>query len=229
MIWLVDIGNTNTSWCAFTPGAGLGPVKTAPTAQFRPETLDGPIAACCVVPECRERLLARGAFLVSPEHPGGVRLEQMDVSTLGADRIANAAALLRDYPRPALVVDFGTAITIESVDSAGRFAGGAILPGRALLRKSLTHNTAQLPEATWKPFAPDAPGFDTDSAIRLGVDLGAVGAVREVLDVMKKASGARSVVAAGGDRAFFRRFFGEMLDGGDCFTLRGVLYCWEKR
>jgi len=229
MIWLVDIGNTNTSWCAFNPGAGLGPVKTVPTAQFRPDTLDGPIAASCVVPACREQLLACGAFLVSPEYSGGVRLDLMDVSTLGADRIANAAALRRDYPLPALVVDFGTAITFEAVDAAGRFAGGAIIPGRGLQRKCLARNTGQLPDASWKPFAPDAPGFDTDSAIRLGVDLGAVGAVREVLAVMKRASAARSVVAAGGDRAFFRRFFGEMLDGGDCFTLRGVLYCWEKR
>lgn len=229
MIWLVNIGNTNTAWCGFDPAGGLGPVRCVRTAEFDPDTLAGSIAACCVVPSWREKLADRGAFLVSPEHAGGVGLELMDASTLGADRIANAAALLREYPLPAVAVDFGTAITLEAVDAAGRFAGGAILPGRALQRIALSSHTAQLPAATWSRTSPDSPGFNTDAAIRLGVDVGAAGAVREVLDVIKRATGARSVVAAGGDRGFFRRFFGEMLDGGDCFTLRGVLYCWEKR
>ncbi len=103
---------------------------------------------------------------------------------VGIDRLlaALAADRLRQRDRAAIVVDLGTAITVDLVDSDGAFAGGAILPGIATSARALAEQTDALPQVTLefldKP--PAALGTSTVPAIESGIYWGAIGAIREL-------------------------------------------------
>jgi type III pantothenate kinase len=104
---------------------------------------------------------------------------------VGIDRLlaALAADRLRQRGRAAIVVDLGTAITVDLVDTDGAFAGGAILPGIATSARALADQTDALPQVTLefldKP--PAALGKSTVPAIESGIYWGAIGAIRELV------------------------------------------------
>ena len=105
----------------------------------------------------------------------------------GIDRLLAAIAVnqLRDPESAAIIVDSGTAITVDLVDSDGTFKGGAILPGIQLSAKSLAQHTDQLPLLEISESGsndPPATGRDTASAITSGIFWGSLGAVKELID-----------------------------------------------
>ena len=202
-----------------------------PTADFDLQTQVRylpALAVSSVVPALTGQFRQLGAFIVSgkmklPFAPSG-----LDLSTVGADRLANAAALL-DGPLPALSIDFGTAITFEYVTKDRQFAGGAILPGRMLLRQALYDHTAQLPLLPLYDAIPPLPGQNTVDAMRIGTDGAAVGAVRSLIGQWKNICEPESlrIAACGGDRAFFLNHLEGVTDGGDYFTVSGIRRLWE--
>lgn len=105
---------------------------------------------------------------------------------VGLDRLLNAVAVnaIRPLSRAAIVIDSGTATTVDFVSADGEFCGGAILPGMELSAKALHQYTALLPllpvlELAGTP--PVAPGRNTRDAIRNGLFWGQVGAIRELI------------------------------------------------
>jgi type III pantothenate kinase len=142
-----------------------------------------------------ELALALGASLLVADHrliPLEVRLAQPE--QVGPDRLINAYAVERLYGAPAIVVDLGTATTVDAVDARGAFAGGAIAPGIELGLRGLASHAALLLRV-----APDVPataiGTDTEGAIQSGVVLGHVGTVRELVTRI-----ARELVSSGSPR-----------------------------
>jgi type III pantothenate kinase len=121
--------------------------------------------------------------------------------TAGMDRLAAAVAVnrLRDRDRPAIVVDFGTAITVDAVAADGTFLGGAILPGMELSATALVAGTSQLPpvDAAFSS-PPRAIGRSTEPAIRAGLFWAAVGAVRELIRRASGELGAKPLIVATG-------------------------------
>ncbi|MCO6044984.1 type III pantothenate kinase [Aeoliella sp. ICT_H6.2] len=104
---------------------------------------------------------------------------------VGIDRLAAAlaAGAIRRADTPAIVIDFGTAITVDLLSAEGAFQGGAILPGVGTSAEALHARTDALP-AVYVPMegkSPPAVGTDTASAIHAGLYWGAVGAVRELI------------------------------------------------
>ena len=102
---------------------------------------------------------------------------------VGADRLVNALAAARLYGTPAVVVDFGTATTLDCVAADGAYVGGAIAPGLELGLEALAARTAKLPRIELR--APDrAIGRDTVSAMQSGTIFGyqalATGLLRRV-------------------------------------------------
>ena len=233
-VFLLNIGNSRVQMKKIVDGAG-GELRTIPTAEFQADLVFGsglPVAAACVVPEWTERLRAEGAFLVGKDKQLPFDCSQMDMSTEGADRLANAA-VLASGPLPALAVDFGTAINSEYVDSTGRFLGGAILPGRHLIRRALHLFTGQLPEIPFYETPAFYPASNTADALRWGTDSLLLAGVKELL----KEAGEKSppgmpapyCVACGGDRDFFLRHLpGIFVKGEEDFTLTGVQLIWEQ-
>ena len=134
--------------------------------------------------------------------------EQLDVvvavdepAAVGLDRVLNAIAVnaIRDSDQPAVVIDSGTATTIDLVDAAGNFAGGTILPGIELSATALHHYTALLPLISMSDLDVELrpPGLNTRAAIQNGILYGHVGAVKEIVAQLDP-SGAAECVLTGG-------------------------------
>jgi type III pantothenate kinase len=125
---------------------------------------------------------------------------------VGIDRLlaAVAANALRESNRPAIVIDAGTAVTVDLVTSEGAFAGGIIWPGWLMMAQSLAGNTDALPLVTAaignEP--PSIVGTSTDKAIRSALFWGNVGAVREFIARMRASLEIEpQVFVTGGDAA----------------------------
>ncbi|HWA82169.1 MAG TPA: type III pantothenate kinase, partial [Fimbriimonadaceae bacterium] len=76
----------------------------------------------------------------------GLPVDYDPPTAVGADRIANALGALARFNPPIIVVDFGTATTFDSIDRAGTYVGGAILPGVVVSSQALVEHAAKLPQ-----------------------------------------------------------------------------------
>lgn len=113
-----------------------------------------------------------------------IRVRTDTPARVGIDRLlaAFAANHLRSSERAAIVVDLGTAITVDIVEPDGAFAGGAILPGIGMAGRALAEQTDALPHVRFDPSHPPSPvGKSTTSAIEAGLFWGAVGAINELI------------------------------------------------
>ncbi|WP_197527547.1 type III pantothenate kinase [Posidoniimonas polymericola] len=129
----------------------------------------------CGVDNCRP--------LVGKQLPIATRVDQPE--RVGIDRLLAgvAANRLRRPESPAIVVDLGTALTIDLIAADGAFEGGAILPGLRMASRALHDQTDALPDIAMQQLedSPDAVGRNTVDALRAGLFWGAVGAIREVV------------------------------------------------
>lgn len=141
---------------------------------------------------------------------------------VGIDRLVAAAAAnrLRKPTTPAIVIDIGTAITVDLVTADGLFGGGAILPGPTLAGRALAERTAFLPEISPGDLdsSPDAVGANTEEALLAGLYWGTVGALRELIARQRdRLTTAPQVFLTGGASPAFAR-----LIGGPDYTVRYV-------
>ena len=184
----------------------------AVTLQIDP-TISGsmhraPLVVCSVNPQATERLrrlapeITRGTMIVArDEFPVPVRAAVDFPERVGVDRLLAGLAAHRHAGGACVVVDVGTAMTVDAVDAGGTFLGGHILPGPTLAARSLHHYTAALPEV---PFVhgdrpPEPVGRNTEAAIRAGLVHGLAGAVDRLVRCTRDALGGDApVVATGG-------------------------------
>jgi type III pantothenate kinase len=130
----------------------------------------------------------------------GVEIDYPKPRSIGADRLANAAAVAELYGFPAIVVDFGTAVTFDIVSERRTYIGGVIAPGLEAMTNFLYQRTALLPRLSLKE-PRRAMGKSTIEAMLSGAVLGYRGLVREILARIKAEQFPRKkvyVVAAGG-------------------------------
>jgi type III pantothenate kinase len=209
----IDVGNSAIKVARVTRGE-VGPVTRLPTAPGPdPDALahllegdDGAVALVSVVPAWSAAvgdLVARDASrrLVVATHDTIPILVDLDKPGLvGADRLLGAWTALGLVGAPCIVVDVGTATTVDVVNAAGSFVGGAILPGPALAMRSLARGTALLPPVPLE-LPERAIGRDTLAAIASGVVLGHREAIEGLVERMaSELGGARPrVVLTGGD------------------------------
>jgi len=170
-------------------GAALSEVDTIVLASVAP----------AVTAAFAELATERGIRLIVADAtniPIAVRVDQP--ATVGHDRLVNAFAAGALYGRPAIVVDLGTATTLDVVAPDGAFLGGAIAPGLGLGLEALAERTAQLPHVSLE--VPDrAIGRDTVSAIQSGAVLGYFGLVKELVRRITGELGSKpTVVLTGG-------------------------------
>lgn len=140
-------------------------------------------------------------LLASGDLPLAVEVPRPDM--VGVDRLLDAVAAnaLREPGRPAVVVDVGTAITVDLVSAEGAFRGGAILPGIEMGARALHHFTDLLPRIRAADLAlpPPVLGNATEPAMRSGLFWGAVGAMRELIARLgAEAGGSPQVFLTGG-------------------------------
>ncbi|RME67831.1 MAG: type III pantothenate kinase [Verrucomicrobia bacterium] len=145
------------------------------------------VAVCSVVPPVVYPLRSAivkyfhiEPFFLQPGVRTGLKIKYRNPLEVGADRIANAIAVTHLHPeRDVLIVDCGTATTVDVVTARREYLGGAIMPGPTIWVDALAGKTARLPavEIT-RPEA--ALGRSTVESIQSGVYLGQVGAIRHL-------------------------------------------------
>lgn len=134
--------------------------------------------------------------------PMRARIEHPD--RLGIDRLVSAHGAQCRFGGPLVVVDAGSAVTVDWVDTEGDFCGGAILPGVFMQLTSLATGTDALPKIDFtEGGVPQAPGRNTSEAIRLGVTTGISATIDRLASIYSQRAGVDesevSVVLTGGD------------------------------
>jgi type III pantothenate kinase len=179
----------------------------------------------------RVRALLRaqsGELIDAP--PPGLRNLCRSPERVGRDRLYAARGALAELARSCLVVDAGTALTVDALRveaGEGSFLGGAIAPGPALLARALADGTARLPRV--EPAAgARALGRDTEEALASGIAVGFRGAARELVEriAAEAALGAAPVCLTGGARAFLLEpepFTERVLDEQPDLVHRGLI------
>ncbi len=240
---LIDIGNSSVS-AALTGIRGPGRVWRMPTAASRPAAVRAWLrrlaagaapdrsAICSVAPAATgiwqtelRRLTGAAPLLIRHTLNLCVKLDYPRPATIGADRLANAAAAFKIYGAPVIIADFGTALTVDAVDAGGRFAGGLIMPGPALFLDYLADRTACLPRLPLPSAgaARRAIARGTRAAMRAGAILGWRGMFREALAAIRAELPAGAAVCATGGyarRALAGADFNVHVDPR--LTLRGI-------
>ncbi len=245
-IIVIDIGNTSTHIATWhendlkTPLAETttddGAIEKAIKAHV--SALSGQTAAAVigsVVPDATDRIagivertLDRGALIVGDEIPLPMEVDVTDASAVGVDRVCASYAAYERIEAGCIVVDFGTAVTVDLVDDDGVFLGGAILPGIGLQLRLLHENTAALPYT--KPAVPDLPyGRSTEEAIQTGVCRGVAGAVRELVEgYASHLCRWPQTIATGGDLAFIKPHISYIDTFVTDLALRGIGLSYTK-
>jgi type III pantothenate kinase len=208
---LIDISNSFTKLAFATRRRISKPVRI-PTEEFTTTALRrfsgrrkiDNFVVCSVVPKKNavvRKVAKRSRILwLTPQVELGVGIDYPNPKTIGADRLANAAAVAALYGCPAIVVDFGTAVTFDIVSAQRKYIGGVIAPGLESMTNFLYQRTALLPKLSLKE-PRSAVGRSTIEAMRSGAVIGYRGLVREIIARIKVERFPRKtvhIIATGG-------------------------------
>lgn len=268
MILAIDVGNTNTVLGMFQGKAPHELVTTwristhpLPTADelraklkwlFHIDGVNGDqfeaVVVSSVVPAFSETL--RQAFspprhskrleIIDSRSPFCFSIQASPPSQVGADRLVNAEAAVREYGAPCIIVDSGTATTLCAIDETKAYLGGAIMPGLELSVESLAKKAAQLFRIELTP--PDhAIGANTTEALRSGIMLGYASMIDGMIEQFKSEMVAKSKLRNGNLTTERIRVIGT---GGICerlktltkniqqfdsnLTLKGIAHVYES-
>ena len=209
MILQIDVGNSQAKWRLID-----GPDVRRRGSQLTSSLFDGPLELegitsltgaqmCSVVDTSVELSIGRqiadqfGVQLqiakVSPR-VGRVACGYKQPDKLGIDRWLAVVAAYHQDQCAVLVVDVGSAMTIDLVGPEGQHQGGYILPGMRLMRESLWHGTDQVKVESAEPASMLLPGTQTEDAVNRGCLLAAVAAVEKLASQYPAA-----IVVTGGD------------------------------
>jgi type III pantothenate kinase len=232
-MWLIDVSNTFTKCSLFAKHRHTQRLRI-PTANITAATLrhiysqykrPQTIIVSSVVPKVTQ--IIKKTFpqsqILSGTNPLPINLRYPKPSEIGADRIANAIALHAMGKFPAIAVDFGTAITLDILDSTGAYIGGVIAPGWQSMLAYLHEKTALLPLAKIQGTPPPI-GKNTLQAIRAGIHYGFIGLVQNII---RSSCGhlpvpPRLIVATGGDSSWICKNLPEIQENIPNLTLDGL-------
>jgi type III pantothenate kinase len=137
------------------------------------------------------------ALVIEPGVRSGMPILYDNPKEVGPDRIADAVGAFEIYGGPTIVVDFGTANTVEAISAKGEYLGGAIFPGVEISMDALFGRAAALRKVELVP-PRNVIGKSTVESIQSGVLYGFSGQVDALVDLFKAELGECTVVATGG-------------------------------
>lgn len=223
-ILAVDIGNTSTV-CALCTNGRVGKINRLPSVGHKPGVIARFLrditenreitgsALCSVVPDLtglwKKELTSfteSRPLVVTHNIKLGIGIDYPHPENIGPDRLANAAAAAKYFGTPAIILDFGTAVTIDTVSRKGAYAGGVIMPGLRLMSEYFNERTALLPRLDFfRKHHGKIPaiGKSTEQAMYIGALTGFHGMIKEVVARIKKELGPGRIhmCATGGNAA----------------------------
>lgn len=246
-IIVIDIGNTTTQVATWHKDELKTPL-TVPTADspafaeaytthadLMPKKRPAAVVVGSVVPEALDRIRSfveeredLAPLVVGETIDAPIELGVKDTQAIGTDRVCAAATAYHRIETGCVVVDFGSAVTVDLIDDEGTLVGGAILPGLKMQLRALHEFTAKLPEV--EPGIPETPfGRNSVEAMQIGVCWGVAGAVRSLVEAYAAFLNRwPQVVATGGDLEFLAPFCDYLDTTVDHLTLRGVALAYTK-
>ncbi len=227
---LIDIGNSRCKWARIENGVQTRHGVTGNTEwlalqqSFAALPQPSRIIASNVGGEAMaQRLRALCAhwtvsveFVEACREQCGVRNLYEQPERLGSDRWAALIAAWRRMRRACLVVNCGTATTVDALSATGEFMGGLILPGVTLMQQSLLHNAAQLKDAGGR--LQDFPR-NTADAIHSGVLRATLGAIQQQHALLGDGAGC---VLSGGAAQQIQAYLGMPVERVDNLVLEGL-------
>ncbi len=197
------------------------------------EDVDG-VALCSSVPsitaavrEMTQRYFGFAALVVEPGVKTGMPIHYDNPKEVGADRIADAVGAFDLYGGPTVVIDFGTATTLEAVSAKGEYLGGAILPGIEISLDALFGRAAALRRVELvEPRS--VIGKNTVESIQSGAVYGFAAQVDGICRRMQHELGESTVVATGGLAGLITPFSVCIQYHEPWLTLHGLRLIFDK-
>jgi len=232
---LININNTNTGFALASAKCILRIVKVPTLAVKKIPFAETPISGvvlASVVPAVTKRVrraLSTRPLIVSAGSDLGIGVRYPNKKQIGADRLANAVGVAKLYGAPAIVVDFGTAVTFDIVNARSEYVGGVIAPGLASVTDYLYQRTALLPRITLAE-PRSIIGKSTVGAMRVGAVIGYRGLVKEILHALKHERGMEKavVVATGGYGELIAEKIPEIDHVNPLLTLEGLRFIYLR-
>ena len=231
---LIDNSNTRTKFAIGTESELKPLAARIPTRELSSTTLTEALQGedydcvylCSVVPE-KATLMAE-FFQNCPFHKLsyqsdlGIQIDYPKPEQIGADRLANAIGVHQLFRSPAIVIDFGTAVTFDVVGADATYLGGVIAPGLPSMTDYLANRTALLPKIELSE-PTSAIGKSTVDAMHVGAVYGYRGLVREIIHKLRdEMPGDPVIVATGGDAELIAQGVEEIQHVSPILTLEGI-------
>ncbi|HUK62343.1 MAG TPA: type III pantothenate kinase [Dongiaceae bacterium] len=242
----VDVGNTDTVvgrfrggelegfWRLTTGRSTSDELRIALELLVRESMVGWGSIVCSVVPILTEhwrdalRAVTGRAPVELKASNAGIPVEVDEPRAVGPDRLANSFAALRIYGAPAIVVDVGTATTLDCVSKSGAYVGGAIAPGLVTASEELFRRAARLHRVDLRR-PRRALGKTTDECLRVGVLWGNAGLVDALVRRVRAELGGRPKVIATGGLAPLVIDEVPFIDAHEPWlTLIGLRLVWER-
>lgn len=250
MLLIVDVGNTQTVLGLWNNEKIIGRWRIGTTnistedellvhvnhfldfSGFNFKNIDG-ICVASVVPQLNstfrhfsEKYLRKSPLFVKTENVKWLEWRVKTPTEIGADRVANVIAARELFRRDVVVVDFGTAITLDILTNV--YEGGSILPGPRTAMKALFSSTAKLPFVDEK-IPPSSVGKDTPTNIQSGVMLGTIIAIDGLISHYEaELSKKFKVVSTGGHGELLSKMSNQIIKHIPDLTLFGIATYHQK-
>jgi len=242
MLLTIDIGNTSIKLGVFDDNALIEEFRLASDKElsqdeyevllktlFKQYSIKGCIIAS-VVEELNNKfegaiknIFSFQPLFLSSELNTGIKIKLKNPKEAGADRIANACAAYINYKKPCIVIDFGTAISFDIINSNGEFIGGIIAPGLKLQMNALNKFTSKLPKIDIA-ISNSAIGNNTNEAILSGVIRGTACMIDGLIKQCEAELGASAtIIATGGYSGLIANYLSRPFDFiNPTLTLEGL-------
>ena len=186
------------------------------------------VSITAAIREAIRLVTGKDALVVGKGIKTGLDIRIDDPAQMGADLLVGAVAAMHSYQPPMLIIDMGTATTISAIDAAGRFVGGAIMPGLRLSLNALSGGTSLLPHIPL-----DAPkkciGTNTITCMQSGSIFGTAAMLDGMIDRMEEElGGPTTVVATGGLAGRVIPCCKHEIQYNENLLLEGLAVLWEK-
>jgi type III pantothenate kinase len=207
----IDIGNTGIKYGIFEEGVLVKQAyfedREALPQELLNHTFEHAIVASVAgdAQEIKARLAVSGSFVeLSALTALPFKSHYKTPETLGADRKAGVAGAAYFFPgRNCLVIDAGTCITYDFLDSQGHYHGGGIAPGLAMKFKAVHTFTGRLPLVQREKNTFPLTGQTTQESIQSGVQAGTIAEIEGIIEAYTQKAGNLVVILCGGDAGFF--------------------------